>query len=666
VRLAATVLAAAAALAAPGCGRPEPAARPLSLLLVTIDTVRADRLGCYGYSRARTPNLDSLAADGVLFENAIAPAPVTLPSHASLLTGFHPAAHRLHTNGAGRLDPAFQTLAEALQARMRRSGAVVGSVVLDARFGLDQGFQDYDDQMPPAPPGNYLFKRERDARTVAGAAVSWLRQHAGEPFFLWVHFYDPHAPYTPPAPWNKMADPYDGEIASVDEALGQLLEALRASPAAGGTLVVAVGDHGEDLGQHGEATHGVFLYDSTLRVPLVFHFPAALPRGRRVAGIVRLVDLAPTLLDLFSLPPPAGAQGVSIQPLLFGEQQDLALEAFSESRLPEVQYGWAPLASLRQRDWLYVRAPEEELYAVPSDPDQRLNLAAREPARAAGLRERLESAREQAQAGGSAGAPAASVSEEVRRQIESLGYVGGGASAAPGKARSRVDPKRRVGLLASLTEAGERLSAGRAAEAEPALRAVLASDPENPFALRLQARALAMLGREREARRSYEQLIATAGEDAEILNGLGAMDLKAGRLAEAGRRFRQALDLHPGDARAANNLAFVVAREGNTKEAIRLLEGVLEMDPLSLDTVLNLALLRESMGQADEAEAVLRRALGQAAGEASLSLSLAGLLERRGRSPEAAAVYRGLLVAGRPSSRQRTQALSALERLRGQ
>ncbi|MEE9219145.1 MAG: sulfatase-like hydrolase/transferase [Acidobacteriota bacterium] len=649
-------LAAAAACTAP---RPSP---PTHVLLVTIDTLRADRVGCYGYAAAHTPNLDALCGDGVVFENAFAPAPLTLPAHATMLTGLHPAAHGLYANASGRLGEGVRTLAEAVRSRVRHSGAVLASVVLDARFGLDRGFDDYDDRMPPAPAGRYLFQRERRAEAVASAAISWIQEHAGEPFFLWVHFYDPHAPYDPPARWRgHPADPYDGEIAAVDEALGRLLDTLADLVILDETLVVIAGDHGEDLGQHGEATHGVFLYDSTLRVPLVFRFPRGLPRGKRVPGVVRLVDLAPTLLDLWDLPVDEDMQGQSLLPLLSGARRDPGLEAFCESRLPEIQYGWAPLAALRTRDWLYVRAPEEELYDLRQDPAQLENVASEKAAHLGDLRRRLEAIERSVRK--SREAPRVELSEEMKRQLESLGYVGSSPRAAETGGKRRDDPKRRVRILELLNQAGELVASGRAARARVVLEEVLATDAENPYAMRLQARSLVMLGRDEEARLAYEKLAALAGEDAEILNALGAIHLRRGRLGEAEQRFRAALELSPRDARARNNLAFILARSGQIDEALRLLEAVLEDDPAFLDAALNLALLHQELGNLEEAERRLRQAHEQAAAEPAIAQALVQLLLKMSRPGDARGVLSSALQANPEASALRLLLAQVLERL---
>jgi len=627
--------------------RARPAQRPTSLLLVTIDTLRADRVGCYGHAGAHTPNLDRLCSTGVVFENAFAPAPVTLPSHASILTGVHPAAHRLHTNATGRLGDGFPTLAEVLRPRLARTGAVVGSLILNARFGLARGFDDYDDRMPPAALGRYLSQRERPAREVAARASDWLRRHASQPFFLWVHFYEPHAPYEPPAPWKEsVADPYDGEIAAADEGVGTLLAALGETGALDRTLLIVAGDHGEDLGQHGEPTHGIFLYDTTLRVPLIVGLPGGSEGGRRVADLVRLVDLMPTAIELFGLPASGGVQGRSLVPLLHGEADDPGIEVFAESHLPEMQYGWSRLAGLREREWMYVRAPEEELYSMDSDPGQKENVAALHPARLEEMRRRLGVIESALQA--DAAAPRAAVSEEMRRQIESLGYIGGEAPPQPGVVRA--DPKRRLDVLASLSRVGDQVAAGRAVEAEGSLRAILAADPGNPYAMRLHARSLAMMGREAEARLEYEKLLAVGGEDGEVLNSLGSIDLRRGRLPEAERYFRRALEISAGDTRARNNLAFIVARRGKVEEAARMLEEVLEDDPMFLDGLLNLALLRAETGDRKQAQQLLRLGLERMPGEPAISETLAGLLAQDGSLEEAAAVVRRALDLSRDSA----------------
>jgi arylsulfatase A-like enzyme len=301
------------------CARPP----QFNVLLVTLDTTRADRLGCYGYTDAHTPALDSLAAQGVLFERAFTPAPVTLPAHASLLTGLVPPVHGVRDNGIYRLRDEAVTLAELLGDAGMVTAATVAAYVLASRFGLAQGFSHYDERLKGQLGKPAAFYVERPAEEVTDAALGWLeKRNDKKNFFLWVHYFDPHSPYVPPARFDSLCPgrPYDGEIAYMDSQLGRLLGALRSDGQYENTLVVVVGDHGEALGEHGEPTHGIFLYNSTVRVPLIVKFPAGEHAGGRVDANVSLVDIFPTVLERAGLSVPSGIQGRSLLPLLGGER----------------------------------------------------------------------------------------------------------------------------------------------------------------------------------------------------------------------------------------------------------------------------------------------------------------------------------------------------------
>jgi arylsulfatase A-like enzyme len=373
----------AAALAC-GCG-----AEPRSVLLVTIDTLRADHVGAYGYAAARTPTLDRLAAAGVRFEQAVSPAPITLVSHASLLTGKIPPRHGVRDNGAYRLRDEHVTLPERLRQAGFATGAFVGAYVLDAAFGLAQGFDVYDDRMTGERSGSIGYA-ERSAAAVADAASAWIRELPPEQsFFAWIHFYDPHANYTPPPGFAAAfpGRPYDGEIAYADFHLGRVLEALASRPEHAETLVVVTSDHGESLGEHGEPTHTHFVYDATQRVPLILSGPGV-PRGAVVASQVRLIDVAPTVLDLLRLPPLEGTQGVSLVPVMRSGAAPPA-DAYVETLAPR-NMGWSPLVGLRSGGWKYIRAPRPELYELSEDPGERVNRISERSDEAARLRERLD------------------------------------------------------------------------------------------------------------------------------------------------------------------------------------------------------------------------------------------------------------------------------------
>lgn len=411
----------------------EPGAlRGQNLVIVTLDTTRPDRLGCYGNREIQTPNLNRLAAGGVIFSNAIATAPTTLPSHASILTGLYPHRHGARSNALYRLGTGQQTLAEILSENGYDTAAFVSSFVLDARFGLDQGFGVYDDESNP--PSGFMGSSERRADETTGRAVRWLGGERSGPFFLWVHYYDPHAPHQPPAPFAQRYDPlYDGEIAFVDQQLGRLLEAV-ATANARETFVVVAADHGEALGEHGEWAHGYLLQEATLRIPLILYAPRGLAGGAHVATRVSQVDLMPTILSALGIAVPEGLDGVD---LLAPSRPGRALLA--EAMEGHEHYGWAPLAAIYQGALKYVEGPQPELYDLARDPLERRDLFAARRGQAARLRQQLERER-RPQAEQLAAVRADLTTDELER-LERLGYLVAGSPAGSAAGRG-PDPRQ--------------------------------------------------------------------------------------------------------------------------------------------------------------------------------------------------------------------------------
>ena len=409
-------------------------ARP-NLVLVTLDTVRADHLGCYGDSQAITPALDGLAAEGLRFTSASSTVPLTLPSHTTILSGLLPPHHGLRNNGAGLLAPGTPTLATLLAAAGYRTAAFLGAFVLDHRFGLAGGFEVYDDEIPRDPRAGTILEAERQGRDVMDRALAWLRTPAKDdarPFFVWVHLYDAHAPYQPPAQWaaRHPGRPYDGEISEVDEQVGRLLAELKSRGLDGRTVVAVAADHGEGLGEHGELTHGLLLYEPTLHVPLLLRAPWGL-KPRVVAAPVSLVDLAPTLAGLVGHPFPAGRDGRDLSQALLAGEEPAPGNVYAETRYPAT-FGWSPLAALRRRDRKYIASPRPELYDLARDPGEVTNLLASAPAAetsgfASGIAA-IEAGAVTAPRSGDSKADA-----ETRRRLASLGYVAGNAPAgSPG------------------------------------------------------------------------------------------------------------------------------------------------------------------------------------------------------------------------------------------
>ncbi|HEX5719387.1 MAG TPA: sulfatase, partial [Thermoanaerobaculia bacterium] len=450
-----------------GCSREEKTAPAASnLVLITLDTVRADHLGSYGHAAAKTPWLDQLAAEGVRFAQASAPVPLTLPSHSSMLSGLLPPHHGLRNNGAGSFPDGKETLATLLSGQGWRTGAFVGAFVLDRRFGLSRGFQTYDDEIERAPGATVALEAERPGREVMDRALSWLGQDTSKPFFLWIHLYDAHAPYSPS---------YDGEIAKVDEQVGRLLQELERRGLSGSTVVAVAADHGESLGEHGELTHGLLLYEPALRVPLLVKAPGL--AARVIETPVSLVDVGPTLAGLVGKALPGTLDGRDLSAALREGREPAPADVYAETQYPAV-FGWSPLSALRRRDLKYISSPKPELYDLERDPHESQNLqgAQEEVGFAARLAE-IESGAVEAQK-----LPA---DAETRARLASLGYAGGGTAPAPKKGDNQTErtgrnPVEVVDLFQRFERAHNLLASGDAKTALSELEALVAADPENP------------------------------------------------------------------------------------------------------------------------------------------------------------------------------------------
>jgi choline-sulfatase len=392
------------------------------VLLITIDTLRADHVGCYGHLRAQTPNIDRLSREGVLFSDAVSQVPLTRPSHVSIFTGLFPFRHGVHDNVAPSLESKFPTLAEILKRHGFETAAFVASFVVNAQSGLNRGFEVYRDEFDPRKqPGNFALNLEKRAGEVYDEFAEWMRKPAAKPRFAWVHLYDPHFPYDPPSPYStRFADrPYDGEVAYADAVVGKILRLTDPK-----TLVILTSDHGESLGEHGENAHSFFIYDSTLRVPLIFRWSSVLPAGRKVSGQVRLVDLFPTVLDLLSLPPQSDISGVTLKPWLLGRAAaPPSLTSYCETYMPLLHFGWSRLLGVRITGWKYIDAPRPELYDLTRDPAEHTNVLASHPERQKELGRWLTETGAERNIEPAAG-KAPDLDPEQMEELASLGYAG--------------------------------------------------------------------------------------------------------------------------------------------------------------------------------------------------------------------------------------------------
>ncbi len=640
----------------------------LSVLLVSIDTLRADALGCYGNPRAETPWIDRLAREGVRFTNAHAHNVVTLPSHANLLSGRYPLEHGVHDNTGFRFPEATPTLATLLKARGLRTGAFVSAFPLDARFGLARGFDVYDDRIGGGEwRGSFAMPERPGARTVA-EAIRWLGPPGGAQAFAFLHLYEPHFPYTPPEPFaSRFRDaPYQGEVAAADAALEPLLRPLLEAGRASRTLVILTSDHGEALGDHGEATHGVFAYEATLHVPLVLWAPGLLHPGF-VEEPVRHVDVLPTVLDLLGAETPSGLPGRSLAPLLvdaLGDGRPSYFEALSCS----FNRGWAPLRGVQEGSLKYVDLPIPELYDLGADPGETRNLAPSRPGEVERLRARVERLREEER-------PAARVAEsrETVERLRALGYVAGAASEAKAHYGPEDDPKRLIDLDAMLSDmlgrynAGEvgraveigrevirrrpdmaiahlqlaylerargdlpaaiavlkravalrpadaegvsllgtyLTEAGHAAEAVRLLAPVAAADQPDLDVLTAYGMALATAGHRPEALATFQRARAQHPTNAGVLVNVGTVLLMEGDTAGAWQAFEAALDIDPDASKADNSLGVIAAREGRTAEAIERWKRAAALNPEDYQTLFNLGSVLWRAGRPDEARPYL-------------------------------------------------------------
>ncbi len=623
VALLLALLAGASALGLEGCARPSADARGFNLLLVTLDTVRADHLGAYGDAAAATPALDALAAEGVRFADAQASAPLTLPSHVSLLTGLAPPHHGVHDNG-GALRADVPTLATRLARAGYRTAAFVGAFVLDHRFGLARGFELYDDDIARPPGEAAALEAERPGREVVDRALAWLAKDDPRPFFLWVHLYDAHAPYRPPAPFAERfaGAPYDGEIAEVDAQVARLLAALDGRGAVARTLVAVVADHGEALGEHGEATHGLFLYQGTLRVPWLLRAPGVLPRGFVVRPPVGTVSLAPTLAGLLGLPGtsdrtpphPAAGDGRDLSASLLRREQPETAELYAETDYPRL-FRWSPLAALRRGAHKYISAPRPELYDLAADPAERRNRAAEELRLARGMAARLAQVRASAApaAGANAGA-SQGPDREARRRLASLGYVSLPATAVPAPERGGADPKDRIDLFTTMETARAELGAGDLDAAAAHLEAIVAADPGNPVFRSNLADAYRRKGDLAAAAEAYERVAEETPDDPDPWYDLALVLRQMGRLDPAVAALREAIRRDPGHAEAHNALGVAEAMRGEVDDARRELERATELDPHDATAFNNLGNVLRDQGRLEDAAAAYRQAIELAPG----------------------------------------------------
>ena len=595
-----------------------PPAQP-GVILITVDTLRADRLGCYGDTLAATPHIDALAADGIRFVDVTAHVPLTLPSHSSIMTGVYPPVHGVRDNIGYTLEDDQVTLAELLKDRGYATGAFVGAFVLDSKTGIDQGFDHFSDDFdidltePRLVNLGYVEKRGDEVVT---NALAWLQEHKGGAFLAWIHLFDPHDPYRPPAPFRDRfsRDPYRGEVAYTDTLIGEIIEWLKREQLYDDALVVFTGDHGEALGEHGEPTHGLFVYESVLRVPLIMKLPGQSQAGTTISEPVQSIDVLPTMLQALRIQKPSIVQGVGLLSLIkSGPSRKRPI--YAESLYPRTQYGWSALRSLREGSFKYIQAPKSELYDLSSDPEELRNLARQNPAMAGRLKENLGSIRARLETKQRSSQPA-QVDPETLARLQALGYVGNasagyqvmglddadladpkdklevytmvlrelrGANQATGQVRIdrlesilEKDPNLTV-VLSSLGEAYVRLN--QYDKALATLKKGLAIRPWDEDLRYLMAYSYLQTNDVDAAILGFDQILAENPDHHGAMTNRGVVLTRQNRLDAAIEQFSHLLREKPGSPQGHEGLGYAYLRKGLVDEATRQFKAALTSDP---------------------------------------------------------------------------------------
>ena len=622
-----------------------PAKPALNVVLITIDTLRADHVGCYGYKQIKTPNIDGLAADGARFERAFAVVPVTLPSHSSMLTGTYPMLSGMHDFSGNKLSPLQPTLASVLKQAGYQTGAVIGAAVLDSRFGLNQGFDFYYDHFDFSRLDEAnLDEMERPGNVVADVALDWLAKNSQKKFFLWMHLYDPHFPYRPPEPYSReyAAQPYDGEIAFADEQVGRLLRFLKEKGIYKNTVIVLCGDHGESLGEHGEKTHGFFIYNATMHVPLIIRLPRN-AAARVVADPVSLVDLMPTMLSSVGLEIPSQVQGRSLLTELRDEHSDRVL--YGETFLPRIHFNWSELRGSENTKYHFIDAPRPELYDVAKDPGEVHNLVTEKKAVAEEMRAKLMGMIRDYSAGKEL-AEKTGLDPALMERLKALGYAGFSGGGAPisndptsndstGSSRKLPDPKDRVATYELISDAIADSQHGRYQESIDKLKSAVKTEPNSVPAHYLQGLDFYHLKMFAEAVDELQKTVQLSPDYALAFFNLGMAQAHAGQIDAAIVTLQRTLQLDATNFDAAYNLGVAFIQKGQLEPAAAALRQSVSINPEFANGHRALGETLFYLDKVDDAIVELRRAVELAPQEPTMHESLAKALAAKGLTAEA-------------------------------
>jgi len=603
-----------------GCGRNQ--GDQVNVLLITLDTTRADRFSSYGYPEPTTPNLDALASEGSLFESAFSTAPITLPSHTSIMTGTYPMFHGTRDNSTYVVREDVTTMAEVLAEKGYDTGAVVGAFVLDSQFNLDQGFAQYDDDLDEMWSKDELEDRakdafgfaERKANLVTAAALRWLRQPRSKPLFLWLHYFDPHQPVNPPEPHHsRFTEPYCAQLAFGDDQIGHVFNELKKQGVYDKTLIVVTADHGEGLLDHGEPTHSLLIFDSTIRVPLIVRMPGA-PEGQRFHRLTSTVDIMPTVMDLVGLETPTDVQGRSFAELVNGAPDPPPNDRpiYMETMVPALDCGWGSLRGIRTAEWKLIHGPIPRLYRVSEDPSEIYDLASQRPEEVERWTRELQgridlwAADEAAQA---VNAPDA----ETLQKLASLGYIGSGGTDRVSEnladVEGKPDPYENRWLFEMISSATEDLRTGQELAGMRKLQMVLQNDPNNPMALLNLGKAyLTVTGQLPQAIECFKRCIDFDPNQEDAHYYMARIERSLGNLEAATHHAEAILAINPYSVPALYEMAGIKEAQQEPESARAHLEALLGIDPTSVAALLEMGVSYARQGMHEESGEYLRRA----------------------------------------------------------
>ncbi len=629
----------------------EAALKSINVVLITLDTVRADHLHCYGYEKIKTPYIDALAERGVLFEKAVTQAPLTLPSHASMFTGTNPNVHHVRDTGGFALQSSSVTLAKILQNHGWNTAAFVSAFVFKRIIGFDQGFSAYDDRMPGGPNGE---SATRPANITVDHALAWLNTQSAQPFLVWLHFYDAHQPFNLPPPQFREQYPgntYDAEIAYVDQQLGRFLGAVDKKSPPGKTLIVLLSDHGEDLGQHGEYHHGIFLYDATVRIAWIMAGPGV-PAGIHIQQQARTIDVLPTVLDLLGGKASSAVQGTSMVPTFSGKQVP-STYSYEETLFPKFMMNWAALRGVHTADWMYVRAPKPELYDLDRDPDELHNVIGAHPRKYRELENQLKLLG-QTGSNGTEKIVSDQMDQQTMERLRSLGYAGGASRQEieldnTGADPTGADPKDRLDILKILHMANDSppgdLPSSRRIDL---LKQALAKDPTNPSIYYALSDEYERAGQTDENLQLCLDGLHHGIKGAILLSRLGQLYLSKGDLQQAIAYYQQELQLDPLSVSARNGLATAYSGEGRFADAEREFQRVLSIQQY-IPAYDGLGLVAVRQHDFPRARKNFERAIQLDPNYAAAQLNLGVLCMQTGDVPCARTAFKAFLAQASPA-----------------